>query len=293
MIPFGLFLSVFSISRKMGRTLIAFGIGLYIFVPASIIIAQTMYDSAYKTGIDPPAINHPTLATRLSQSLISIQVNELLIATAGARVLTPQLTGPTAYTVPCATGAGILSAVCGPGAAGCAIAFASMCSGFISPMFHQPNAQDLSQDVFKSMITTYKIYALSNLFDANVPGGLPLTTAAPLVPAAAGLLSNYAWPATGPGNLAPNPTLIIADYVNLGLAPLAGLADFKAHLYLEQAVANKLTDVLLQFTPYVLQYAVPIMLLPIIIILVVITGIRSISPMIGGEVQILGVSELV
>jgi hypothetical protein len=42
-----------------------------------------------------------------------------------------------------------------------------------------------------------------------------------------------------------------------------------------------------------MQYAVPVMLIPFIMIFIVITGIRSLSPAIGGEVQILGVSELI
>ena len=297
MIPFGLFLSVFSITRKMGRTLIAFGIGLYIFVPASILIAQTMYDSAYKTGIDPPEITKPPLATQLSQTLIAIQVNQLLTALYGSVVLIPHVAGDLAYVPVCATGGGILSLICAPGGPAavftCATAFSSMCSGVISPIFHQPIAKVLASDLFKSLIVIYKLNALSNLFGADIPGELMIGVSAPAPIASAGIVANYVWPATGIGVLAPNPFLMIANMINMGLAPIAGLSEFKAHLYLEPAVASKLTDVLLEFTPYVLQYAVPVMLIPVIVILMVITGIRSISPMIGGEVQILGVSELV
>ncbi|MEM3771019.1 MAG: hypothetical protein QXW80_01670, partial [Candidatus Micrarchaeia archaeon] len=68
-----------------------------------------------------------------------------------------------------------------------------------------------------------------------------------------------------------------------------------ASLYanMNQYLAIKLTNITLAYTPYVMQDAVPALLIPFIIIFTVITGIRSISPAIGGEVQILGVSELI
>jgi hypothetical protein len=68
---------------------------------------------------------------------------------------------------------------------------------------------------------------------------------------------------------------------------------FSLYAELNKALATKLSNITLAYTPYIMQYAVPVMLIPFIMIFIVITGIRSLSPAIGGEVQILGVSELI
>ncbi|MCS7109529.1 MAG: hypothetical protein NZ903_01900, partial [Candidatus Micrarchaeota archaeon] len=60
LVPFGMFLSMFPITRKMGRTIIATGIGLYIFVPLSILICELMYNSAYKDPSYLPQIKPPS-----------------------------------------------------------------------------------------------------------------------------------------------------------------------------------------------------------------------------------------
>jgi hypothetical protein len=58
-------------------------------------------------------------------------------------------------------------------------------------------------------------------------------------------------------------------------------------------MAGMLGDVVMDYTPYVMQFIVPIILMPVIIFIIVITAMRSISPAIGGEIQILGVTELI
>jgi hypothetical protein len=55
------------------------------------------------------------------------------------------------------------------------------------------------------------------------------------------------------------------------------------------SVANYITS----FIPYVMINAVPAILSPLIIAIVLITSFRALSPALGGEVQILGMSELI
>ena len=47
-IPFGILLSAFSLTRKIGRAFISFGLVLYIFVPTGIIISKETFDAVPK-----------------------------------------------------------------------------------------------------------------------------------------------------------------------------------------------------------------------------------------------------
>jgi hypothetical protein len=77
-----------------------------------------------------------------------------------------------------------------------------------------------------------------------------------------------------------------------GAIPLS-IPAFMVTQQLNNAVMGDLMIIIADYIPHVMSYAVPIILSPIIIAVICISAMRAISPAIGGEVQILGVSELI
>lgn len=82
--------------------------------------------------------------------------------------------------------------------------------------------------------------------------------------------------------------------VVIGYSPgYAGISAFHASYYINEGLAEDAADAIIQFTPYMMQYVVPVFLILPILLIMMITALRSISPFIGGELQILGVTSLV
>lgn len=309
LIPFGLFLSIFSITRKMGRTLMAFGVGLYVFVPASILISQAMFNSAYNLdytnrALNPlgiPPINYPGEATSFTNTVLGLFGAQVAATVTAAALFLPQIASPQVfYAPPCLVGAATYAATncvgTGYGYPFCYIAeyIVGLFQCELSkPITDYPLSFDLESSAFNSLTSTARISYLDSYLDANVPPGLYPAIAAPGIAATAGLVSNLIWPETPTGPDTTNPILSATDTAVEITTPIASYSTFLAQYYIDKALAAELTQITLDYIPYVLQFAVPILLMPIILILVTITAIRSISPAIGGEVQILGVSELI
>ncbi|VVB73408.1 Uncharacterised protein [uncultured archaeon] len=293
MVPLGLFFSVFSVTRKMGRTLMAFGVGLYLFLPASVLIAKSMYDSAYKPGTNPPEIPEPSNAVSLTKALMQVQMAEIALTIIGSVVSAPTMTAGQLFFLPaCIGGAAVQSVACMILAPVCFVIYLFICMFFTRPMFDFGGSMDVSTTLLSSL-GVVKAIVLSSILGAGVPAYMYVGMAAPMVPSLIGLVSTYVWGIIPGTVMSPNMLLMVANVANAILAPIANLSGFLSHYYLDQALASKLTDITLDFTPYVLQYAVPVMLIPLIMIIVTVTAIRSISPAIGGEIQILGLSELI
>jgi hypothetical protein len=246
LIPLGVFLCCFSLTRKMGRTLIAFGIGLYFFFPAALIISQSMYNSAFKADTPIPHIDEPGIRFfgEEGSAIIAATIQRFIVTLV---TLIPSIFGPMPPP---------FVGLCPSIASACGIAYPACLAVCSITMF---------------FIVWPTLEGLSSYF---------------LLQAVLGIIDAGMYSATGQ---------VPAGW--LSLLPMPGIAgnyaSLQAQSYAEVYAAERLTDIVLNYTPYVLQYSVPIMLMPIVVFVVVITAIRAISPAIGGEVQILGVSELI
>jgi hypothetical protein len=291
LVPFGLFLSMFTISRKMGRTLIAMGVGLYIFLPLSIIISERMYNSAYKGNTYPPTIDKPSEATAL-QTMLLVNFGAKLAMVFAAPVFMPSLSlGGIKYLSSCTSGGGLQSATCGIAAPICWPIFTLICSIISQPIVNMPQDIDLSMSRYSNVMTIIELATLNSALDANLNMAQMLAPALPIVISAIGSIADLVWPLIQP--LTPNAPEM-ASRIATAIADIpAKIVVFGAYVDLGKALAVKLTDITLDYIPYILQYILPVLLMPIIMLIVVITGIRSISPAIGGEIQILGLGDLV
>jgi len=289
-LPLGLFLSMFSLTRKMGRTMIAFGIGLYLFVPMSIMIAQIMYNSAYKQNTSVPEIREPTSAIDFSKAIGRITLVEIIT---GIALNLLAVAGFLSFPIPCALGALEAAAMfCpGPAMAVCATAFGTICATVTHPIFTLPTGLDQTANL-NLFTTAIKTVLVAGALNVDVWRYIPTLTL-PAISSLIGLATVFPWIASFVGVLASNPTLIATGVVASTLSISSEMSLFMANVILNKALAVKMTAITMEYTPYVMQYAVPAMLIPFIIIFITITGIRSLSPAIGGEVQILGVSELI
>ncbi len=293
LIPLGLFLSIFSLTRKMGRTLIAFGVGLYLFVPLSILVTQIMYESAFKPGAAIPEISMPSGSNDVDsfiRGIFALNITELLLRLTLATIGIIQAGGP-ALVPSCVTGSVATASICGIAQPVCAVAFTVICT-FLGGFSDVGQSNDLLNN-FQTGISVLRILWLGEILDVNVLDQITGVAAtyigiaivglgtAPLFHLIAGqaLTINYIQP-------------ILNNLLSLGTYS-ASVLTATAYANLNQHLAIKLTNITLAYLPYVLQYVVPIMLLPFIMLVIVVTGIRSISPAIGGEIQILGVSELI
>lgn len=216
LMPLGVFMRCFSITRKMGSTMIAMAVGLYFFFPASIFISQKMYEAV------TPKVHKPDLNSIMCQNA-------------------------PAFCLQFIVGGDPLS------------------------MLSFMNFPDLSWGAC--------------LADWGVGCVLyPLWVFLKLVwwaiMAIIGIIRFMSYVATA---LAPGGATLFGG-------PFAG---FLTIYYLNSQISVALTEVMLAYTPYVLINAVPVILMPFISLIVVVTAMRAISPAIGGEVQILGVSELI
>ncbi|MEM4134228.1 MAG: hypothetical protein QXO35_02585 [Candidatus Micrarchaeia archaeon] len=293
LIPFGLFLSIFAFTRKMGRTIIAFGVGLYLFVPLSIIIAQTMYDSAFKPNSSIPAISRPSGNSNIDRFTTEVFAYEALdllsqLAIAQYAILS---NGDKSLLPSCATGAVSLSSICGIAAPACAPVFTMICS-MLGGMSDVGSGLD-NINTIQNVLSVLRVASLSMILDVPISDQLASASATIVSLGIAGVASTFIF------HLIPSNVITI-NYIMPVLQQLMNFGQYEvsvltASLYanMNQYLAIKLTNIALAYTPYVMQDAVPVLLIPFIIIFTVITGIRSISPAIGGEVQILGVSELI
>ena len=257
LIPLGMLLGAFTTTRKMGRTLIAFGVGLYLFVPASIIIGNKMFESAYHgSASSPPEIPKPAIVSKFTKDVMAQSVAMTALRTTVVMALLPKKIGLLPYQLMCIPECALIAVPCAIMYPACYVMCFQMCFFVVTPLIIYPNLVTIGE------------------YGANVIMSVDKLT----------LL----------GVLDYNEDPIAYIYAAAAGAPVVGgVASFLTQYYLDRALAAKLTDVTLDYTPYILQYSIPMMLIPFIMILVVITAIRSLSPAIGGEVQILGVSELV
>jgi len=88
----------------------------------------------------------------------------------------------------------------------------------------------------------------------------------------------------------------LAGFILTAIAPGAKIPALPTFFITQENVNLVMGDVitiLANYIPHAMSYAVPIILSPVIILIICITAMRSISPAIGGEIQILGVSELI
>jgi hypothetical protein len=93
-----------------------------------------------------------------------------------------------------------------------------------------------------------------------------------------------------------NALIEFGGFIINAVAPGAILPSLPAFFISQENVNIVMGDVvaiLANYIPHAMSYAVPIILSPVIILIICITAMRSISPAIGGEIQILGVSELI
>jgi hypothetical protein len=254
MLPLGVFLSAFTLTRKMGRTLIAFGIGLYLFVPTSVLMVKYMADSVYKAGKVPSEILEPSGAGLGSQLMAYGLSNAFLTSVLSVAIKSFQANGALNYQVMCAPVCALVAASCLIMYPACFAACFFPCFFVIQPFVVYPIGDTLAMYLLAIVQNTMPIAMLSGFLGVPEAGALSAVAALPGVT----------------GNLAK----IVAYY------------------YLERGLSDKLIDVALDYTPYTMQLAVPFILLPLIVFLVTITAVRSISPAIGGEVQVLGIAEL-
>ena len=293
-VPLGLLLSMFAFSRKMGRTLIAFGVGLYIFVPLSIIIASTMYNSAFKADTSIPHIERPsggnnvdTFADRLLALNFADFIIHLAIGIAGVVINK----GYLVFIPACSVGATSLSSICGLAAPVCAVAFTVICSLFGS--FSDTGQTADIIDKLLLVATVLKIETLSYILGVPISGQMEAIIPVIVSLSLTGTVSALIFHIIPSNVLTTNYLLpILNQLMNFGTYELS-VIQFSLYAELNKALATKLSNIILAYTPYIMQYAVPVMLIPFIMIFIVITGIRSLSSAIGGEVQILGVSELI
>jgi len=266
MLPLGVFLSAFTLTRKMGRTLIAFGVGLYLFVPASVLMAQFMTESVYAPGRTPSQIQEPSgagIGTLLTAYGLAMQyvvaVLSLNIKAFDANgALHYQELCPEDCTVECFpscvavwTWSGAIQCLL------CHMRCDAICTWVTAPFVKYPIGDTLSDYLLGATQRT-----------------LPLAGLTPIV---SGELS-----ASELASLSTATALSAAS--NFGQVP--------AYYFLERGISDKLVNVAVDYVPYTMQLAVPFILLPFIAFLVTITAVRSISPAIGGEIQVLGVAEL-
>jgi len=293
-VPLGLLLSMFTFSRKMGRTLIAFGVGLYIFVPLSIIIASTMYNSAFKADTSIPHIERPsgsnnvdTFANRLLALNFADFIIHLAIGIAGVVINK----GYLVFIPTCSVGAAALSSICGLAAPVCAVAFTAICSLFGSFSDTGQTADIIDKLLYVASVL--KIETLSYILGVPISGQMEAIVPVIVSLSLTGTVSAFIFHIIPSNVLTINYLLpILNQLMNFGVYERSVIG-FSLYAELNKALATKLSNITLAYTPYIMQYAVPVMLIPFIMIFIVITGIRSLSPAIGGEVQILGVSELI
>jgi len=293
-IPLGLLLSMFSFSRKMGRTLIAFGVGLYIFVPLSIIIAQTMYYSAFKPDTAVPQIHTPSGGNdvnKFADRLIALNIADFLLHLGIGLGFAIASKASVVFMPSCITGAGILSSICVLAAPACALAFSAICQLFGS--ISDTGQVNDTVTILLYALLVIKIESLSLILGVPILNQLDTISATIASMSLVGIVGSLVFHIIPSNVLTINYLLpILKQIMQFGIYEIHAITA-EVYAQLNMALAVKLTDITLAYTPYIMQYAVPVMLIPFIMIFIVITGIRSLSPAIGGEVQILGVSELI
>jgi len=201
LLPMGILLRTFAVSRKMGSTFIAIAVCLYFFFPAAVLISEKMYDAAPK--YNPPEVTNP-------------------------KILGFDLGDPNSMMKP----------FFGPGS------YLKQCEGE-NPLYF------LICLIIKLLQWIYDLLAA-------------------IIKMAGFIIS-----AAAPGAILPTlPAFFVTQQLN-------------------NAVMGDLMTIIFNYIPHVTSYAVPIILAPVVILVICVSAMRSISPAIGGEVQILGVSDLI
>jgi len=258
-LPLGILMRSFSITRKFGGTLIAIAFCLYFFFPLSIAMTKVVYDSV-------PKVSEPKV------DILSIPLDAMNAFDPNYRVHGIDIVAPF--------------------------------SPFIQAGINLPNVMQGAQGNLKSQITqsitsgnVYGFYCYPIKLSADLLALTPFT--APLSAAA-----RVAWIACQPVQFVhivndaveqfKNIWQFIAGYLGTQIAAeaVSPVALFVLTLKTNDMATQNVVDLIAAYVPYAVSYSAPIILMPIIILIIVVTSIRSISPAIGGEAQVLGVSEL-
>jgi hypothetical protein len=213
LLPLGLFLRTFTLTRKLGSTLIAMGVSLYIFFPISILILQQIVSSPYIT-----VPNQPKLVFKCA---VNVDPGDLITPLLG-----PDFSCKTGHMKWCVN---------------CKKLFGKFASLFKIICW-------LLTIIFWIIYLAIALFKLLHfILAAQVCGGS-------IVPGLAGLVT------------------ILARMDDLG---------------------SDIGSYVLDMIPYVGAIAIPIIISPVITFIILITGIRSVSAAIGGEITILGISGLI
>jgi hypothetical protein len=307
-LPLGVLLSSFAMSRKLGRTMIALGVVLYFFFPVSIVLTQRMYDSTYKPGKSPGEIAAPSTYDSIEYILKGEAMSKVGGFALDIILLEPLTIGPavdvatalphcvfgsafqtlinyvrcTPRCVP-SIGSGALQcistcseesvwqgcltscATAGPGYFACLLA----CTGGCGPQAAINNAFSKWP---KEVVKEYSTWS----------GATNAMTYLPILTSGQAEFSGIA-----------GYTKLMLDLL-VGFAPgMSGLSSLRASYHMDRVLGDKITTAMGEFIPYAAQYVIPVILMLPIIAIVCITALRSISPAIGGELQILGITDII
>jgi len=305
-IPLGVLLCSFTMSRKLGRTLIAMGVVLYFFFPVSMVLTQRMYDTAYKSGKNPGEIAMPTTYDSIEFILKGVAISKAASFGLGLILLKPLATGPEldiATALPkCVFGstfqAGMNWLTCTPD---CAPAF----GGGLLECKTRCSQEDLWQGCLTTCATTGPVGYAACLLSCSM-GCAPKEAMQKLFSKWPNkVVGEYSvWSGTSnamtyipillSGAFSQSETAGILLDLAVGFFPgMSGTAAFRASYRMDKVLGDKIADAMGEFIPYTAQYVVPVILMLPIIAIVCITSLRSISPAIGGELQILGITDII
>jgi len=304
-IPLGVLLCSFAMSRKLGRTMIALGIVLYFFFPVSIVLTQRMYDTAYKPGKNPGEIAMPTTYDSIEYILEGEALSKPGSFALNMILFSPLVLGPTvdiATALPkCALGSAVQTGVntirctpvCAPavgsGIAQCMVACAeeSLWQGCTTSC--AATGPGYAACFLGCTGACFPQSAMNNAF-SKWPN--EITKQYSIWSAATNLMTYLPVLTSGTTEFSDTGGLV-ADLL-LGFIPGgSGLSAFRASYHMDKVLGDKITTAMGEFIPYTAQYVVPVILMLPIIAIVCITALRSISPAIGGELQILGITEII
>jgi hypothetical protein len=231
LIPLGIFLRIFSLTRKLGSTLIAIGISLYIFFPISILILKGIVNTEYyPVSLPQKPVFH------------SCGIN---------------------YD---------------PG---------SLIRPFLGPDF------TCNEGHMKWCVNCNRLFGrLLRLFPFLKIVCYFLTILLWLIYLAIAIIKIIFWMAWVQVACI-DPTGSIAGFFGIGGGGIMQLVTIKKTLSFTKSFGADLGDYVLDAIAYISSLVIPIVISPVITFIILITGIRSVSAAIGGEITILGISGLI
>jgi len=298
LLPLGVLLRAFSVTRKFGSTLIAVAFCLYFFFPLSVVMSKVLYDSV-------PKIPAP------SASIMGLPLQILDTFNPNYRV-SHQTGLPGVDTILDILGTA-LDWLGGRLSPQISVGGVQVPVRLLSPDPTPPFTPFMQTGINPSSVM---LGANGNIFSQNgiTAGNFYGFTCYPIL-----LASKVT--ALSPWTAWLTPILISAwgycipvQFVHISADAIFQFKDivpfiaqflgteivkyfepitaFFMTLRQNDIVTQDVVNLIADFIPHAVSYSAPIVIMPIIILIVVVTSIRSISPAIGGEAQILGVSEL-